>query len=227
MKQHEARAFIPLLQAWADGGELEYSIHPSGGKWAPMNNQHSVSFFDPISHYRIKPRLVTRRLPLGPQDFPPGTVLERAHEVGWLTIAEVFEEGIWAAGSLFSYADLAKSNRRRLLPGADPATGWLPCYREVTEEQPAPPKPAEHLPLPAGHTYHNPDNVPESAVPEGYRFAVKGEVTGEFCLGAQIWDPSVNEWWQWPHEEQRGGRITKGQTIIVPTSKLLPPDEAP
>lgn len=291
MKQHEARAFIPLLQAWADGAELEM-ILPGGKSWGKVVE---TGFSKPPSHYRIRP--ITRREALGPQDFPPGTVLSRIDEVGWLTITEVFENGVWAAGTMYGYGELASNDKRRLLPGADPATGWLPCYREFTEEQPAPSKPAEHLPLPAGHTYHNPsnvtpdqipagwrmtvvaemdnrwsahaqirmplgwsnpplpylyldlgktyivpldkcpfpppiipphlqphnpDNVPADKVPEGYRFAVKGEVNGEFWRGAQWWQRSLRSW-------HAGGCYIKndGFTYIVPTSKPLPPDEAP
>lgn len=219
MKQHEARAFIPLLQAWADGAELQYNPNPTRNSWETVDD--AVEFSEPPSHYRIKPRLVTVKHKLGPQDFPPGTALGYASKPNcWHTIEQVTPNGVKAGGRTWAYEELANEPEAiRIVHGLALATG--PCYREVTEEQPAPPTPAEHQP-------HNPDNVPADKVPEGYRFSVKGEIDGSYLVGAQFWYIR-GQCFQFNRDAHTGdgSNMLEQNTLIVPTSKPLPPDEAP
>ena len=49
MKQSEAKDFLPLIKAWAEGKELQIRW---GNSWEVAKN---LSFEEPISHYRIKP----------------------------------------------------------------------------------------------------------------------------------------------------------------------------
>jgi len=49
MKQSEAKDFLPLIKAWAEGKDLQIKW---GNGWETAKN---LSFEEPISHYRIKP----------------------------------------------------------------------------------------------------------------------------------------------------------------------------
>lgn len=49
MKQSEAKDFLPLIKAWAEGKELQIKW---GNGWETEDN---LGFQNPVSEYRIKP----------------------------------------------------------------------------------------------------------------------------------------------------------------------------
>jgi hypothetical protein len=53
MNKRNALQFIPLIQALADGKEIQYN---NNGEWKDFSDPTSVAFGNEIEHYRIKPR---------------------------------------------------------------------------------------------------------------------------------------------------------------------------
>lgn len=96
----------------------------------------------------------------------------------------------------------------------------------VTEEEPtftlleAPTLPAPvAIALPEGHEWHNPDEVAESKIPEGYRFAVKAEIDNERHEGSMYWSYDG----KFAYSGRTDAAHSAGDTIIVPLSTPFPP----
>lgn len=52
MKQTEAAAFLPIIQAWAEGKTIQYNGLRG---WEDCKVDETLSFVDTLEHYRIKP----------------------------------------------------------------------------------------------------------------------------------------------------------------------------
>lgn len=80
------------------------------------------------------------------------------------------------------------------------------------------PKPACVMPPPPdGCEYHNPENVPLSKVPEGWRFTLLEENDGRYRDGeAQFWNKSLERF------QSSGDQASKWVTYIVPADTLFP-----
>jgi len=87
-----------------------------------------------LAKYDLPPRIVKKRVPLGPVDFPPGTILRRDswNPTTWTAVLFVGAKKIrhctnekGQADRL--YAELVDMYSRSL----DGGKTWLPCYKEI------------------------------------------------------------------------------------------------
>ena len=79
----------------------------------------------PVHEYRIKPEL--QKVPLGPEDVPPGSVL-RVQEGGWKMIIGATPEGVNTLDhGLINYGLIQDNIWQIKRPGED----WQPCWKEV------------------------------------------------------------------------------------------------
>ncbi|MDD6495786.1 MAG: hypothetical protein PUF47_04390 [Prevotella stercorea] len=53
MTREEAKEWLPIIQAWAEGKTIQYQINP-GSRWSDIINDLYTS--NPPSNYRIKPQ---------------------------------------------------------------------------------------------------------------------------------------------------------------------------
>lgn len=53
MTREEVKAWLPIIQAWAEGKTIQYQINP-GSRWTDIINDLYTS--NPPSNYRIKPQ---------------------------------------------------------------------------------------------------------------------------------------------------------------------------
>lgn len=87
-----------------------------------------------------KPKTI--RVPLGPEDVPPGSVirgLAEANSNGWSLITSCSTEGlrVWRSPDFHHNKitwDEAMWHWQILRPGRDPVTGWEPCWKEVEKK---------------------------------------------------------------------------------------------
>lgn len=106
----------PQLQMWILGSK----------QWENRTYSHDIRPLTPSFTYRVP----TAPQPLGPEDFPPGTVVRnkktyKLHE--WSMITCVYPDRAYTIGNLYVFdnADFMRSFER-LLPGT---TTWLPCHK--------------------------------------------------------------------------------------------------
>lgn len=103
------------------------------------NFTYCVPASTPFHWDKPKPKI---RVPLGPEDVPPGSVFRRprCHIVAWITPVSVLTTGIqYIDGSIGNiderfWVDLVE-HWQILRPGRDPFTGWEPCWKEVEEKE--------------------------------------------------------------------------------------------
>ena len=73
-----------------------------------------------------------KRVPLGPEDFPPGTVVRvtsSKNKVHWVAVVKVSIKGIYHRDGDAEYSYLMAETERSI----DGGKTWLPCYKEVPE----------------------------------------------------------------------------------------------
>ena len=122
---------IAVMQAAKEGKEIEY-CNRICGVW---NDVTIMPVWDWLSNdYRIKPE--PKRVPLGPEDVPPGSVLRRAGQGCWSAVVGSYTEGV-----LFPYMPLDGPYPRylntfdELFSGnyeisRDGGRTWHPCWKE-------------------------------------------------------------------------------------------------
>ena len=52
MNREQAKEWLPIIQAWAEGKQIQYQVNPGSG-WIDINKGIYTS--NPPSHYRIRP----------------------------------------------------------------------------------------------------------------------------------------------------------------------------
>ena len=95
MTREEAKEWLPIIQAWAEGKPIQYQINP--GSWVIDINKDLYTR-NPPSNYRIKPEPNYR--PFKSQEecwnemlkHQPFGFLSSADEYDWFSICRVFEE---------------------------------------------------------------------------------------------------------------------------------------
>lgn len=114
---------IAVIAAHRDGKAIEYR-YSNRGEWNKVKLPHwDFAAFQ----FRVAPE--PKRVPLGPEDFPPGTVVRvpLISEALWVAILFPTKDGLKLAdGDFWSFQYLM--HWQRLLPGT---TEWLPCWKEV------------------------------------------------------------------------------------------------
>lgn len=119
---------LPILQASKAGREIEQRYSCGDGKW-------SIAPKDPIwdfqvMDYRIKPK--PKRVPLGPEDVPPGSVVRRLGTEHYCLVLDnrptccTVYTGIMISASwqdLFGVYEISR----------DAGKTWSPCWKQVEE----------------------------------------------------------------------------------------------
>lgn len=128
-------------------GEVTSQIHTwykNSGDWLKYNhgNPKCSTYRTKLSRealhaVRFPKPPITRRVPLGPADFPPGTLLRCSVEypkIPWIQYAiNIYGLVVWWPDHTvknWTYNDLTVLYTERSLDGG---RTWLPCYKEVTE----------------------------------------------------------------------------------------------
>ena len=72
------------------------------------------------------------KVPLWPEDFPPGSVILDTREQGhaWQMITAVYENSVEVASGIFGFSDLVLHWKVKR-PGED----WRPCWREANDDR--------------------------------------------------------------------------------------------
>lgn len=123
MKQSEAKDFLPLIQAWAEGKTLQYN---TGRCWIDLEYS---TFSHSASDYRIKPEPKLR--PWRPEEVPVRALARskaRASEVNAWMIVEVIvgisQTNIYLGhGHCYSPEELSARYEHSL----DHGKTWQPC----------------------------------------------------------------------------------------------------
>jgi len=55
MNKENAHLFLPLIQAWVDGKNLQYRGYDDTSYWEDFEKDEEISFCDDPENYRIKP----------------------------------------------------------------------------------------------------------------------------------------------------------------------------
>jgi hypothetical protein len=55
MNKENAHKFLPLIQAWVDGKNLQYREYDDTSYWEDFEKDEEISFCDDPEKYRIKP----------------------------------------------------------------------------------------------------------------------------------------------------------------------------
>jgi len=125
---------IEIMQA-ALRGELVEWICPtdSNDTWTPCYNANQQNWDWSTFDYRIaQPK---KQLPLGPEDFPPGTIIRHAKRGSgyiWRSVNGVATDCVIFCATLIDnvleirYPTMTNEFERSL----DGGKTWLPCYRE-------------------------------------------------------------------------------------------------
>ena len=79
MKQHEAKQFIPIIQAWADGKTIQWRETPTSSQWHDYSNKGSCNFSGSADEYRIKPEPKLRAWK--PEEVPVGALYKWQNHV--------------------------------------------------------------------------------------------------------------------------------------------------
>ena len=121
MTKENAHLFLPLIQALADGKNVEYNAGTS--RLPDWNELKNYSWNRDLESYRIKPDPVM--VPLGPEDVPPGSVIRQTEGV-WETVLYVGQMGILnSKNDLLYWSDLKGFGYEIKRPGED----WTACSK--------------------------------------------------------------------------------------------------
>jgi hypothetical protein len=135
VKQSEAKDFIPLLQAWAEGKTLQTHMC---GDWRDIGNGTTLWFDKPINLYRIKPSPKLRAWK--PEEVPVGAKFRCRNRELTIVGAGVaghktfradalflsYENDNWYPGNYFYLADCLTSESKPEY-SLDGGKTWLPC----------------------------------------------------------------------------------------------------
>lgn len=130
MTREQAKELLPVIEAWANGQVVQ--VHQFG-KWSDVEVLETLDWTKTPSHYRLKP--TPKRVPLGPDDVPPGSVIRDKSWTcsKWVAIIQCDELGVW-----WHCCDRARSQVwASLVEGweisRDNGKTWLPCWKEAVE----------------------------------------------------------------------------------------------
>lgn len=121
---------IAVIQARKEGKKIEFDRYT--GKWSPLPSDHAFNFSSFV--YRIKPTPEPKhKVPLGPADFPPGTVIRNSAMTAdtWQLVLSTSVVGVIIAYTdkpdTLYYSALLHYDYQR---SPDGGKTWLPCYLE-------------------------------------------------------------------------------------------------
>jgi hypothetical protein len=129
------------LKAAHSAGKTIQCEHWSKSHWFDLAEPQ---FTAAPSSYRIKPE--PRKVPLGPDDVMPGSVIDTERGIGWVSISSVVVEGINMPTEsndvmLFTWEEIMENdthgifqiNRSIPLTGKWDKDAWEPCYKFIEE----------------------------------------------------------------------------------------------
>ncbi len=134
MTKENAHLYLPLVQALADGKIIQVR-HYKTGEWKDWGWSTSPDRIDGALEFdEYKPecfriKAEPKTVPLGPEDFPPGSAIRKKGDIGWIMPTNVNEAGITAPLLLISTFRSLVANYEIKRPGQD----WQPCSKQVSE----------------------------------------------------------------------------------------------
>ncbi len=125
MKQHEAKLFLPIIQAWADGKTIQFNRSSSGNNFYDV---HDVIFDSPPSCYRIKPEPKLRAWKR--EEVPIGALFRPISEGrGW--VMQIVGVNWALSGGVRIYFEGGFISPEKMLEQDEHSTDggktWLPC----------------------------------------------------------------------------------------------------
>ena len=118
MKQHEAKQFLPIIHAWADGKTIQMRCGTED--WRDCVD---VGLTQPASDYRIKPEPNLR--PWKPEEVPVGALLQgKGREHGWRAVISYASGNIVKGEGISLTLDSVFTWHEHSLDGGKT---WLPC----------------------------------------------------------------------------------------------------
>jgi len=127
MTRTRAKELLPIIQAYADGGTIEW--RDSAGRWRSMN---SPSFDDATGSYRIAPKPVTRAWSK-PEDVPASCWLRDFKEPSLqVLVVAVHEQGVQCFDFNTERLETTSWIELRDKEHSTDRVTWHPCT--VTEE---------------------------------------------------------------------------------------------
>ncbi len=141
MTKDNAHLYLPLVQALADKKTIQYFK----AEWVDMPE---IDFSGQASRYRIKP--TPALIPLGPEDVPPGSVIQERNRADNPTLAPGYHSVVTVSQgrvvTINSDGMVIGMNFQRLMSGngwcinsSIPLTGkwdptaWQPCSKQAPE----------------------------------------------------------------------------------------------
>ena len=117
MTRENAKQLIPILQAYAEGKELEFQT--TNGQWSPIR---TASFEYPPNTYRIAPEKPAPPLWSKPEHVPLGAWIRHRSKLAVWLIAGATHTQVFAADAVWFYEGLGD-----LEHSTDQGKTWKPC----------------------------------------------------------------------------------------------------
>lgn len=124
MTKENAKEFLPLVQAFAEGKQIQFN--PSKYSIPNWQDVYDISFEYDSKSYRIKPE--PTRVPLTSEDIPAVCWI-RSKDSAELLVYHIDGLGINCREGRRNYDELMRNGVEY---SSDRKT-WLPCYKEVTK----------------------------------------------------------------------------------------------
>lgn len=124
-----------ICAAFGAGKKLQFRL--DNEEWVDCDNTNEFSkrllcYYNSPRLWRIAPE--TKRVPLGPEDFPPGTVVRKVGWTVWDAVIAVTDVGVYAGVANQRHVKLvpyyALTNHER---STDFGKTWQPCWKESEE----------------------------------------------------------------------------------------------
>ena len=129
MKLSQAKEYLPLVQAAAEGKTIQYSVC---GIW--YDAEAELDFIQPPHEYRIKPS--PRLRPWKPEEVPVGALIRGEHcQFRGIIVGAQWNSQNQCAGIFcgFKFIESGQAARDGWQYSLDHGKTWLPCGGEVCE----------------------------------------------------------------------------------------------
>jgi len=114
--------YAELKAAHAAGKVIQFWCE-SINQWVPIG---PIPIWDALTKYRIKPE--QQKVPLGPDDITPGSVVHKSDEVGWRAVSEISNVAVKIGAEWLPFNWLFRYDYEIKRPTD---TSWQPCYKLI------------------------------------------------------------------------------------------------
>lgn len=131
--QERAKALLPFVQAMAEGKVVEARSFGDKALWWDADFENIRQRAEcAIEMLRIRPE--KRKVPLGPEDVPPGSVVRTCKQrVGWFSISVYPDSVVVFLGDGPEVVDYQLLQQHHWEISRDGGKTWGPCWKEVEE----------------------------------------------------------------------------------------------